>query len=36
MQSGAHLIELIRTKIGIFNIEESVDIKEFEENLKLL
>lgn len=36
LNSGAYLIELIRTKIGEFNLEKATSINDFEKNLTLI
>jgi tRNA pseudouridine55 synthase len=34
LDSGAHLVELVRTRIGKFSIDEAISVQEFEEKLK--
>lgn len=36
LKSGAHLVELVRSRIGEFKIENSITIEEFERNLVFL
>ena len=36
LNSGAHLIELIRTAIGKYKLDEAISIKDFENQLKFL
>ena len=36
LNSGAHLSELCRTKIGEYNLKQATNIKELEEKINLL